>query len=68
MKIIKSIYSFFSKLIDKIIVVPISKLILIINKKFDTPSRKFENWLSKSNTLLFILLETILVFHNQFIY
>lgn len=56
MKIIKSIYSFFSKLIDKIIVVPISKLILIINKKFDTPSRKFENWLSKSNTLLFISL------------
>ena len=56
MKIIKSICSFFSKLIDKIIVVPISKLILIINKKFDTPSRKFENWLSKSNTLLFISL------------
>ncbi len=63
MKIIKSIYSFFSKLIDRIIVVPISKLILIINKKFDTPSKKFENWLSKSNTLLFISLAmAILIF------
>ena len=63
MKIIKNLCSFFSKLVDKIVVMPISKLILIINKKFDTPSRKFENWLSKSNTLLFIsLIISILTF------
>lgn len=55
-KIIKSIYSFFSKIVDKLIVVPISKLILFINKKYDKPSKRFENWLSKSNTLLFISL------------
>lgn len=60
MKKIKTIFKkiglFFSKLIDKIFVVPISKLILKINEKFDKPSKKFENWLSRSNTLLFISL------------
>lgn len=56
MKIIKKISSFFSKIISKIIVVPISKIILFINSKFDKPSRKIENWLSRTNTLLFISL------------
>lgn len=56
MKIIKKIGSFFSKIISKIIVVPISKIILFINSKFDKPSRKIENWLSRTNTLLFISL------------
>ena len=55
-KFLKSIYSFFAKIIDRLIVVPISKLILFINKKYDKPSKRFENWLSKSNTLLFISL------------
>lgn len=53
---LKKIGIFFSKIIDKLIVMPISKLILLINKKYDKPSKKFENWLSKSNTLLFISL------------
>ncbi len=62
-KMFKSIGSFFSKIIDKIIVVPISKLILLINSKFGKPSKRFENWLSKSNTLLFIsLIIAILIF------
>ena len=52
----KKIGIFFSKIIDKLIVIPISKLILIINKKYDKPSKRFENWLSQSNTLLFISL------------
>ena len=55
-KTFKNIGIFFSKIIDKLIVVPISKIILIINKKYDKPSKKIENWLSKSNTLLFISL------------
>lgn len=55
-KIISSIGSFLSKIINKIIVVPISKLVLFINNKFEKPSKKIENWLSKSNTLLFISL------------
>ena len=56
MKMLKNIGFFFSKIIDKLIVIPISKLILLINKKYDKPSKRFENWLSKSNTLLFISL------------
>ena len=56
MKMFKKIGIFFSKIIDKLIVIPISKLILIINKKYDKPSKRFENWLSQSNTLLFISL------------
>ena len=56
MTMLKKIVNFFSKIIDKLIVMPISKLILLINKKYGKPSKKFENWLSKSNTLLFISL------------
>ena len=55
-KIFSSIGSFLSKILNKIIVIPISKFILFINNKFDKPSKRFENWLSKSNTLLFISL------------
>lgn len=51
-KILAGIFSF----IDKRIVIPITKLILIITSKFDKSGRKVENWLSKSNTLLFISL------------
>lgn len=54
--IIKKIGNLLSNAIDKIIVIPISKLILFVNKKFDRPSKKFENWLSKTNTLIFISL------------
>ena len=56
MKMLKNIGIFLSKIIDKLIVMPISKLILLINKKYDKPSKRFENWLSQSNTLLFISL------------
>ena len=62
-KIIKNIISFFSRIIDKVIVMPISKLILLINKKFEKPGKRFENWLSRTNTLLFIsLILAILIF------
>lgn len=58
-KIINAIKSFFAsiwKIIDKIIVVPITKLVLFINKKLTNSSKMFENWLSKKTTLLFISL------------
>ena len=62
-KIFKNIFSLISKVIDKLIVIPISKIILLINKRFDKPSKKIENWLSKTNTLLFIsLLISISIF------
>lgn len=44
------------RFVDKKIVVPITKLIVYITSKFDHSGRKFENWLSKSNTLLFVSL------------
>lgn len=59
MKFLKMIKIFFLKiwnLIDKIIVLPITKFIYKITSKFSNSSKKFENWLSSTNTLLFISL------------
>lgn len=56
MKIIKNILTAISKFFNKYIVMPISKFILFVYEKFKNPSKKFENMLSKSNTLLFISL------------
>lgn len=52
MKIIKKITYFF----DKIIFVPISKLIYILTNKFGKSSKKVEMWLSKPTTLIFVSL------------
>ncbi len=58
--------NFFHKIgsfLDRKIIIPITKLILKITEKFDKSSRKFENWLSKTSTLLFIsLIIAIIVF------
>ena len=66
MKILKAIRTFFRnlfKIIDKKIIVPITKLVLKITDSFDTSSKKIENWLSKTNTLLFVSLAlSILIF------
>lgn len=59
MKLIKSIKRFIKKItnfVDKKIIVPSTKLVLLITSKFDTNSRKFENLLSRNNTLLFVSL------------
>lgn len=65
-KIIKGIGNFFHAIgmfFDKKIIIPITKLILKITEKFDKSSRKVENWLSKTSTLLFIsLIITIITF------
>lgn len=58
-KIINAIKRFFMgiwHIIDKIIIIPITKLVLFINNKLGNSGKKFENWLSKTNTLLFISL------------
>lgn len=58
-KIIKAISIFCKnviRLIDQKIVVPITKLIVLITSKFSISSRFIENWLTKKNTLLFISL------------
>lgn len=44
------------KIIDKKIVTPITKLVLVSTDKFGDYSKRFEKWLTKSNTLLFISL------------
>lgn len=53
----------FSRFIDRIIILPISKLIHNVSNKFGNSGRNFENWLSKQTTLLFIsLLLAFLIF------
>ena len=55
----KAIIRFFraiASFIDKKIVVPITKIILKITTRFDKSGKKVENWLTKTNTLLFISL------------
>jgi len=48
----KSLFNF----IDRHFIMPITKLVFKITKKFNTPSKKFESWLSKQTTLLFLSL------------
>lgn len=56
MKTIKNFFKKIFQFIDKRIIVPITKIILAITSKFDSSSKKLENWLIKTNTLLFISL------------
>ena len=66
MKIFKTFRIFFRniwKIIDRRIVVPITKLVLLISDSFKSSSKKIERWLSKTNTLLFLsLFMAIIVF------
>lgn len=58
-KIIRTIAAVFRaiyKLIDKYIVIPITKLILIINDKLGNRTDRFEKWITRKNTLVFISL------------
>ena len=55
----KTISNFFKTIwyiIDKKIVVPITKVILKLTSRFDKQGKLIENWLAKTNTLLFISL------------
>lgn len=57
--IFKTIIKFFKriwKFIDRKIILPFTKLITFVTDKFSKPGKKFESWLSKTNTLLFISL------------
>lgn len=70
MKIIKNLFriiaAFFRalyKLLDKFIIVPITKFILIINDKLGNKTDRFEKWITRKNTLIFIsLVLAILLF------
>ena len=70
MKMLKKIIKFFrnifrgiARFIDKCIITPITKFVLFIGEKTDKQAGKFEKWLNKRNTLVFIsLLMAILLF------
>ena len=49
---IKNIFNFF----DNHVILPITRLVFRITKKLSIPNKKFETWLSKQSTLLFISL------------
>ena len=55
----KKIINFFKhifKFFDRHVVLPITRLIFKITKKINVPNKKFESWLSKQTTLLFLSL------------
>lgn len=61
---LKKVIRFF----DKKIIVPITRLIVKVTSRFEKPGKTIENWLTKSNTLLFvslILAVTIFVVIDQ---
>ncbi|MDD3392998.1 MAG: CdaR family protein [Bacilli bacterium] len=58
-QIINKIISFFAriwKFIDRKIIIPITKLILSISSYFEKSGKKIEEWISKTNNLIFISL------------
>ncbi|MBR6690227.1 MAG: hypothetical protein IKL65_02730 [Bacilli bacterium] len=48
----ESIFKFF----DRFLIMPITRLVYRITKKINVPNKKFETWLSKQTTLLFLSL------------
>src|SRR5574344_2305499 len=56
MKKFKKFFTKIYKIIDKIIIIPLTKLVLKSGVKFDSSGKKLEKWLSKTNTILFISL------------
>lgn len=63
LRIIRIISRKTARFIDKKIVVPITKLVVYVTSKFDRSGKSFENWLSKTNTLLYVsLFLAILIF------
>ncbi len=63
MKLIKNIFRFISaiiqaiyKVIDKILIIPITKFIVMITDKLGNRTDRFEKWITRKNTLIFISL------------
>ncbi len=70
MKMIKKIFKsirnfchFISRFFDKYVITPITKFAIFVSEFFDKQAGKFEKWLNKRNTLVFIsLLLAVLLF------
>lgn len=56
MKYIKNLFKKIWNFFDRILVVPVTKLVIKITGNYDNSGKKIERWLSKTNTLLFISL------------
>ena len=56
MKKIGNFFKLIFNLFDRYIIMPITRLVFKITKKVNAPSKKFESWLSKPTTLLFLSL------------
>lgn len=63
-KVIKKFFRGIGNFIDKVFVTPITKLVLSIGEKTDKNTGKFEKWLNKKNTLVFISLFVALFFYG----
>ena len=62
-KAIASFFIFIYKIIDRVIIIPITKIIVHITDKFNNRSDRFEKWIRKKNTLIFIsLIFSIILF------
>ena len=56
MKKIINLFKFIFNFLDRRIILPITRLVFRITKKMSMPNKKFETWLSKQTTLLFLSL------------
>lgn len=52
MAILRALY----KVLDKVIIIPITKFILVITDKLNNRTDRFEKWITRKNTLIFISL------------
>lgn len=70
MKIIKNIirtitaiFRALYKILDKIVIIPITKFILVVTDKLNNRTDRFEKWITKKNTLIFVsLILAVLLF------
>ena len=57
---IAAIFGNIYKIIDKIIIIPITKIMIFISDRFGSKTDKLEKMLTRKNTLVFISLKEIL--------
>ncbi len=73
LRMFKKLFSLLWKFIDRRIIIPLTKLILLITNKFSKVSDKFEKLLTKSNTLLFLslfitIIISVITYEQVFMY
>ena len=56
MKKLTNFFKLLSNFFDRYIIMPITRLVFKITKRMNVPNKRFESWLSKQTTLLFLSL------------